>query len=72
MCVLGGDWRFPDEGPQRGKQKAAPAEDAISDGIKDVVRRCLAVETSERPDVDELIEIVQDVLNGLPEDGSDD
>jgi serine/threonine kinase 16 len=72
MCVLGGDWRFPDEGPQRGKQKAAPAEDAISDGIKDVVRRCLAVETSERPDVDELIEIVQDVLNGLPEDGSDE
>ncbi|KAF2707777.1 Pkinase-domain-containing protein [Pleomassaria siparia CBS 279.74] len=72
ICVLGGDWRFPDEGPQRGKQKAAPAEDAISDSIKDVVRKCLAVEPSERPDVDELIHIVQGVLETLPEDGSED
>ena len=72
MCVLGGDWRFPDEGPQRGKQKAAPAEDSINEGIKNVVRKCLSVEPSERPDVDELIQLVQNVLQGLPNDGSDD
>lgn len=69
MCVLGGDWRFPDEGPQRGKQKAT-AEDTISEGVKDVVRRCLKVEPSERPDVDELIAIVEDVIPGLPDDGA--
>jgi serine/threonine kinase 16 len=71
ICVLGGDWRFPDEGPQRGKQKAN-AEDAISDNVKEVVRKCLSVEASERPDVDELISIVEDVIATLPEDGSDD
>ncbi|KAF2013205.1 serine/threonine protein kinase-like protein [Aaosphaeria arxii CBS 175.79] len=71
ICVLGGDWRFPDEGPQRGKQ-TQPTEDAISDPVKEVVRRCLKVEPSERPDVDELIALVEEVLEGLPEDGSDD
>jgi serine/threonine kinase 16 len=74
ICVLGGDWRFPDEGPQRGKQKApvpAPGDEAISDAVKDVVRRCLTLEPSERPDVDELIAVVEEVLAGLPEDGSE-
>ncbi|KAF2468243.1 kinase-like protein [Lindgomyces ingoldianus] len=71
ICVLGGDWRFPDEGPQRGKQKAN-AEDAITDTVKEVVRKCLKVEPSERPDVDDLISIVEDVIAGLPEDGSED
>ncbi|KAF2085580.1 serine/threonine protein kinase-like protein [Saccharata proteae CBS 121410] len=73
MCVLGGDWRFPDEAPQRGKQKkAAPPEDAVSDSVKEVVRKCLRVEAAERPDVDELIAIVEDVITALPEDGSED
>jgi serine/threonine kinase 16 len=74
ICVLGGDWRFPDEGPQRGKQKApvpAPGDEAISEPVKDVVRRCLTLEPSERPDVDELIAVVEEVLAGLPEDGSE-
>lgn len=71
MCVLGGDWRFPDEAPQRGKQKA-PAEEEISPAVKEVVRRCLQVEASDRPDVDELIKIVEDAIQTLPEDGSDD
>lgn len=66
MCVLGGDWRFPDEGPQRGKQ---PVEATISEPVKEVVRRCLKVEPSERPDVDELITMVMEVLSGMPEDG---
>ena len=71
ICVLGGDWRFPDEGPQRGKQKQPAAEDAITASVKEVVRKCLKLEPSERPDVDELIAIVEDVLQGLPEDGPD-
>ena len=68
ICVLGGDWRFPDEGPQRGKQKQ-PAEEAISAPVKDVVRQCLKLEPSDRPDVDELITQVEGVLRELPEDG---
>jgi serine/threonine kinase 16 len=74
LCVLGGDWRFPDEGAG-GKKKATnqtgQSEDTgISESIRDVVRRCLKVEPSERPDVDQLAEIVERVIEGLPEDGS--
>ncbi|KAK7554526.1 serine/threonine protein kinase-like protein [Phyllosticta citricarpa] len=75
LCVLGGDWRFPDEGSaqRRGKQPvsqpAAPQEGSISEPVKEVVRKCLRVEPSERPDIDELIKIVQDVIAELPEDG---
>ncbi|KAH8725286.1 serine/threonine protein kinase-like protein [Phaeosphaeriaceae sp. PMI808] len=67
ICVLGGDWRFPDEGPQRGKAKQT--EEAISEPVKEVVRQCLKLEPSERPDVDELISIVEELLQTLPEDG---
>jgi serine/threonine kinase 16 len=70
ICVLGGDWRFPDEGPQRGKQKQT--EETISDPVKEVVRKCLMLEPSERPDVDELIHIVEELLETMPQDGSDD
>ncbi|KAJ8605481.1 hypothetical protein MRB53_041426 [Persea americana] len=78
LCVLGGDWRFPDEGPaeaRRGKQKvvdeasAAAKEDAISDSVKDVVRKCLMVEPAERPDIDQLIDLVEDVIASLPDSG---
>lgn len=81
LCVLGGDWRFPDEhnaqaNKSRGKQKmptnsdpTAPQDAGVSEMVKDVVRRCLRVEPSERPDVDELLTIVEDVIAALPEDG---
>jgi serine/threonine kinase 16 len=80
LCVLGGDWRFPDEGPaeaKRGKQRVVDAEqaaakkkeDSISDPVKDVVRRCLEVEPAERPDIDQLISLVEGVVEQLPEDG---
>ncbi|KAF2719944.1 Pkinase-domain-containing protein [Polychaeton citri CBS 116435] len=78
LCVLGGDWRFPDEGPaeaKRGKQRVQdeqstrPREDVISDPVKEVVRKCLRVEPAERPDVDQLIEMVEAVIAELPEDG---
>ena len=79
LCVLGGDWRFPDEGAQeakRGKQRVQDVEeakkkkdeDSISDGVKDVVRKCLQVEPSERPDIDQLIEMVESVVEALPND----
>ncbi|KAI0594449.1 serine/threonine protein kinase [Biscogniauxia sp. FL1348] len=76
MCVLGGDWRFPDEGP-KGQKKAKNTvgaaaagvhEGVISEPIKEVVRKCLNVEPSERPDIDELIDIVEQVIEELPED----
>lgn len=76
MCVLGGDWRFPDEGLNRHKGKArageaaAPQEEVISQPIKEIVRRCLAVEPAERPDVDELIAMVERAIQELPDDGA--
>ncbi|KAI9904722.1 hypothetical protein N3K66_001251 [Trichothecium roseum] len=86
LCVLGGDWRFPDEGPKGVKrtnsmkrpqqqQEAGAAgggggSDAveISEPIREIVRKCLRVEQAERPDIDELIEMVEDVIEELPED----
>ncbi|KAK5658821.1 hypothetical protein OQA88_1633 [Cercophora sp. LCS_1] len=76
ICVLSGDWRFPDEGPGAKKNKgkgpvaaeAAAPDDAISEPIREVVRKCLKVEPSERPDIDELIELVEGVIDELPED----
>lgn len=89
ICVLSGDWRFPDEGPggkkkvNKGKALATAGgaggssgaagggeDEAISEPIREVVRRCLNVEPSERPDIDELIEMVEGVVDELPEDGS--
>src|SRR6201996_2237255 len=70
LCVLGGDWRFPDEAPQRGKQKQkATPEETISDPVKDVVRKCLQVEPADRPDVDQLTQIIEEVVANLPDDG---
>jgi serine/threonine kinase 16 len=66
LCVLGGDWRFPDEGRSKPKAKA-PEESEISEPVKDIVRKCLNVEPSERPDVDELIAIVEGVIAALPD-----
>lgn len=70
LCVLGGDWRFPDEGLQKGKQKAEDAV-AISEPVKDLVRRCLRVEPAERPDIDELIALVEEVIDQLPDERGD-
>lgn len=86
LCILGGDWRFPDDGPaggtakSRGKQRILAdgeaeeaarkrAEDAISEPVKEIVRKCLIVEPTERPDVEELIRLVEDVIAGMPDDG---
>jgi serine/threonine kinase 16 len=68
ICVLGGDWRFPDEGREAKKN----SEEGVSEEVKDVVRMCLRLEPGERPDVDELIGVVEGVLGKLPEDGNDE
>ncbi|KAI9682869.1 MAG: hypothetical protein M1829_006303 [Trizodia sp. TS-e1964] len=56
LCVLGGDWRFPDE-------------EGVSKGVREVVQRCLRVEPAERPDVDELITMVERVIGALERGG---
>ncbi|PWY89333.1 MFS general substrate transporter [Aspergillus heteromorphus CBS 117.55] len=76
MCVLGGDWRFPDEksSATKGKGKAGGDDSRkdntlqISAPVKDIVRQCLQVEPADRPDIDELIQILKDVIRDLPED----
>jgi serine/threonine kinase 16 len=71
LCVLGGDWRFPDDpipGKNKAKNPTAPAQPGISESVKEIVRRCLKVEPAERPDVDELIMIVEEAIAGLDDD----
>lgn len=74
ICVLGCDWRFPDEGRQaKGKGKGAQAngwgsEVNISESVRAVVRKCLQVEPAQRPDIDEVITMVENVIATLPED----
>ncbi|KAH6998379.1 kinase-like domain-containing protein [Ilyonectria sp. MPI-CAGE-AT-0026] len=81
LCVLGGDWRFPDEGPQGVKrsssmrpqqQQQAQAANTveISEPIREVVRKCLRIEPAERPDINELIDMVQTVIEELPDDAN--
>ncbi|KAI1281059.1 serine/threonine protein kinase/TGF-beta stimulated factor [Xylaria sp. FL0933] len=75
MCVLGGDWRFPDEGPQRQKKgknaigaNQSTESGVISEPIKEIVRKCLKIEPSERPDIDELITMTEHAIEELPDD----
>lgn len=81
ICVLGGDWRFPDEGKgkDKGKSKghangqasgaqATADNDGPSETVREVVRACLKVEPAERPDIDDLIRMVEDIITRLPED----
>ena len=78
ICVLGGDWRWPGQGnASKGKDKQQPNGDASgtpkadtypSPMVRDIVSRCLQVEASERPDVDELMSLLQDCIEGLPQD----
>ncbi|KAI9891008.1 MAG: hypothetical protein M1814_003359 [Vezdaea aestivalis] len=68
LCVLGGDWRFPDE-KGKGKGSGAGVQGTVSEQVKEVVRACLKVEPAERPDIDQLISMVKGVIRELPEDG---
>lgn len=90
LCVLGGDWRFPDESPGGAKRinsigqakaraaaaaadpssayDAGPAAAAISEPIREIVRCCLKVEPAERPDIGELIVMVEQAIERLPDE----
>ena len=77
LCVLGGDWRFPDEGLQKGKSKKKQGDGAgevvnIHESVREVVRQCLKIEPSERPDIDELISMVRKTIADLPDEEDDD
>jgi serine/threonine kinase 16 len=67
MAVLGGYWRFPDEDGQGRKGTPLPGGQVISDGTRRLVRECLKLEPTERPDIDHLMEMVEDVIRTLPE-----
>lgn len=77
MCVLGGDWRFPDESTGASKGKGKVGEDGaaasqsnesgISQPVKEIVRKCLQVEAADRPDIDELIQLLTDAINISPD-----
>lgn len=54
-------------GQVKGKEEEEE-DGGISDSVREVVRRCLRVEASERPDVDELIEMIERVVEELPPD----
>lgn len=78
ICVLGGDWRWPGEGnvgkgktkdnqPQaNGNAAANTADQYPCAAVRDIVQRCLQVEPTERPDVDELMVLIQECLEELP------
>lgn len=76
ICVLGGDWRWPGEGnASKGKGKPANGDANApnpplypSEPVREIVRRCLQVEPSERPDVDELMTMIDSALEVLPQD----
>jgi serine/threonine kinase 16 len=72
ICILGGDWRFPDEGVGNKKKATSQngqADDGIAKSIREVVRACLKVEPVERPNIDQLTEMVELAIGSLPEDG---
>jgi serine/threonine kinase 16 len=54
---------------QAAATHAKKKEDAINEPVKEVVRMCLQVEPEERPDIDQLISMVERVVEQLPEDG---
>ncbi|RMZ92695.1 hypothetical protein DV736_g24, partial [Chaetothyriales sp. CBS 134916] len=80
ICVLGGDWRWPGEGnaskgkdkqPNSGANGSASPELYPCAPVRNIVAKCLQVEPSERPEVDELIGLIQDSLQHVPEDSGD-
>ena len=65
LAVCSGQFAFPQPGRLGGR---APGERDVSEAIKGVVRMCLKVEPAERPNIGELIEEVESVIDGLDDD----
>jgi serine/threonine kinase 16 len=55
-------------GSANQQQQQKPKDIWPSELVREVVRRCLLVEASERPDVDELIKLIEEVIPQLSED----
>jgi serine/threonine kinase 16 len=71
ICVQSGDWRFPDEeGGVKGSERKKGEDAGISESVRAIVRACLQVEPSDRPDIGQLTEMVEQALDELPEDNS--
>ncbi|KAL8748688.1 MAG: hypothetical protein Q9184_007147 [Pyrenodesmia sp. 2 TL-2023] len=60
------------KGKVRGEGEEEEEEEGISEGVREVVRACLRVEAGERPDVDELIGMIEKVVEELPPDEGDE
>lgn len=74
ICILSGDWRWPDSGngaKGKGKGKAVKHQVGVEEdsgfsvGVRKIVAMCLQVEPADRPDVEDLIEAVEEVIEGL-------
>jgi serine/threonine kinase 16 len=67
-----GKGRAVDGAEGGGSSGGAGAGDevGISEPIREIVRRCLRVEPSERPDIDELIDMVEAAIEQLPQSDS--
>lgn len=57
LAILGGDWRFPDEAAP-GKKGVIKGSGIISPEIKKIIRVCLRVEPSERPDINVVLRML--------------
>ncbi|KAF3932491.1 hypothetical protein ABW19_dt0208438 [Dactylella cylindrospora] len=61
LAISSGDWKFPNPGQTGGR----PEAEAVSEKTKDIVRKCLVVEPEGRPDIQQLISIVQEAIDSL-------
>lgn len=94
ICILGGDWRWPDANqmkkpvrqgtvveqpqPQTQQRENGTVESDMttnanrsqpvypSAGVRELVKRCLTVEPIDRPDVDAVIALIEDIIKNLP------
>lgn len=77
ICILSGDWRWPDGGKVgqgKGKKVAnqvdVEEDSGVSEKVREIVKMCLQVEPADRPDVDALIDVVEDCLDDLGQGSS--
>ncbi|KAK6526424.1 hypothetical protein TWF694_005016 [Orbilia ellipsospora] len=61
LAIASGDWKFPGASQTGGR----PEDQEVGEATKEIVRGCLAVEPEGRPDVVQLIKIVEGAIAGL-------
>lgn len=64
LAICSGTYTFPEPGRLGGRK---PGQEDVSEGMKKLVRMCLRVEPTERPDIRELIQEVEKVLTNMGE-----